>query len=401
MTRGRRAIVRGVPTSASTFPFVVQIVDLAFGAGFKAATTIFCGGTLVSERFVLTAAHCVEDFVRSPGALRVVIGRTAIFLGGEAGDEGEEIAHVRTVILHPEYRDSVRGHDVALLAIAPRREGTLPRPPGVALYAGGWERRRSPSLLVVGHGSVDAETVQVSTSLRFAPVATYDRDMCGEVYTLITHDALPPSVGCVYDDVHDACYGDSGSGLLFAHNGTFVQAGVVSWGLSCGVPNVPGYYARFDASVLSFLTGHVPSLRVLQNDSGAAGEGCACSDDCRSNGFLLPLATRCDPLVQCATGDGGECYLRSGSDCRVARGSSDFAGADLAACSFASPPGVRFDDPMGAPPSGTDALRPDETSHEGLPRAFVPVVAFGVPLALFLVVLWLRRGKKRNLRRVP
>src|SRR5688572_27341938 len=60
------AIHDGTRSRTERHPWVVAIEDRSGSQ--------FCGGTVVRERFVLTAAHCVVR--RTPGSLRVVVGRT-------------------------------------------------------------------------------------------------------------------------------------------------------------------------------------------------------------------------------------------------------------------------------------------------------------------------------------
>ncbi|CAH0731643.1 unnamed protein product, partial [Brenthis ino] len=83
-----------------------------------------CGGTLISEKWIVTAEHCIED--PAEGTARVLRIGTATF----EFDEVEELAQERdidTIIPHPEYRPPLKYHDIVLMKAKPaftvRREG--------------------------------------------------------------------------------------------------------------------------------------------------------------------------------------------------------------------------------------------------------------------------------------
>ena len=95
------AIHDGVRSTTERHPWMVAIED---ADGFQ-----FCGGTVIREDYVLTAAHCVIN--RSPGSLRVVVGRTDLRTG--AG----KIVRVDDIWIHPKYEEVALGVDLALLTL--------------------------------------------------------------------------------------------------------------------------------------------------------------------------------------------------------------------------------------------------------------------------------------------
>ena len=67
--RGLSTIIGGTDASPGEIPYQVSFQDISFGFNFH-----FCGGSIYSENYVITAAHCVtaED-VADPSFLQVCI----------------------------------------------------------------------------------------------------------------------------------------------------------------------------------------------------------------------------------------------------------------------------------------------------------------------------------------
>ena len=109
-----------VPDIADT-PWQVALVSGG------AARNQFCGGSLVAETWVLTAAHCVDNFAvdMNPARLEVVAGTL------EYASGGEQIG-VTEILVHPNWNDDTMDHDAALLRLA--SPATLGQP--IELMAG-------------------------------------------------------------------------------------------------------------------------------------------------------------------------------------------------------------------------------------------------------------------------
>jgi secreted trypsin-like serine protease len=197
----------------------------------------FCGASLVSATWVVTAAHCVDNGTR-PSDFFVLAGTTDVAVGGVRLDPVE-------IIVHPGYAPGKRPrNDIALIrlpspvpsaGIAPIAT-LLPDREAVALRAAGPVR-------VTGWGAVGHGGTAVR-ELRYVGVQVYSNDDCNDPVAYA--GAVMPEMVCAgyAEGGKDSCQGDSGGPLTAVDQGQRVLVGIVSWGEGCGRPNRYGVYAR-------------------------------------------------------------------------------------------------------------------------------------------------------------
>ena len=245
-------IVGGKPVPDGTYPFVVALLDLR--RGDTPSDQQFCGGSLIDATHVLTAAHCVAT-PPPLSSLRVVVGRTVL-----SSDMGT-VRGVTDIAVHPGYRPSRFGNDVAVLTLDQPVAGIAP----IARVASGSDRLDRPGtrLLVAGWGNMrrqspdQHEPDEFPDRMQKVSVPVVGDKSCDKVYE--PGASITGKVElCAGKPGVDSCQGDSG-GPLFAAlpEGGFRQVGVVSWGAGCGA-RYPGVYAQLSSGTLAkFIDGAI------------------------------------------------------------------------------------------------------------------------------------------------
>jgi secreted trypsin-like serine protease len=206
-----------------------------------------CGGSLIAPGVVLTAAHCVDTFKQTPGELKIRCGEW------DTQTTNEPYAHqdryVESLEIHPEFQAKNLHNDFAVLFLSEdfvlsSHIDTVCLPQADEVFDGencfstGWGKDQFGSagqyqvilkeidLPVVNHGSCQDKLR--STRL-------------GQKFKL--HDSFTCAGGI---NGKDTCKGDGGSPLVCPSKydpETYVQAGIVAWGIGCGEDGTPGVYA--------------------------------------------------------------------------------------------------------------------------------------------------------------
>ncbi|WP_444998217.1 trypsin-like serine protease [Aliikangiella sp. IMCC44359] len=224
-----------------------------------------CGGAIIADQWVLTAAHCISS--SWPSSVRVGVHRLSSNQG--------ETHNVIEKIVHPNFSSVGSGYDVALLKVSGTINSSYERAklptaaviqaaaqPGDILTVSGWGR------LTEGGSSPDV--------LHEVDVPVVSNSTCNSAYGGGINDTM--LCAGLASGGKDACQGDSGGPIVAAYQNQIYSIGVVSWGDGCARPNKYGVYAdtyRFVDWINSKIGGTTPPPppggKVLKNGVPATG----------------------------------------------------------------------------------------------------------------------------------
>lgn len=231
------AIVGGSSVPNGKYAFMASVQT----RGSDGSDGHFCGGSVVAERWVLTAAHCMEG--ERPRNLQVVVGRT------DLEQSRGQVARAERIVIHPKW-DETGTFDAALIKVD--RALQVPRIALAPLRNQSLERDGA-KLRVTGWGTEFFGSPVIPSRMKQVAVEAVADESCT---TNETQGFNAPSEVCAEALGGDSCQGDSG-GPLFGRlaDGRRVQVGIVSYGLGCAVPEFPGVYGEVNnPSIHGFIT---------------------------------------------------------------------------------------------------------------------------------------------------
>lgn len=234
-------IVGGTVAGLAEFPYQVLVLFDGY----------MCGGSIISNQYILTAAHCsVDDYgdTYAPSFYTVYAGlQNAGSLAKNGLNPYFEMRRVSAVLTNFNYDAGTMDYDVALLKLStplvwnagvkPVKLATTDRNTQFnnALY------RAGATSTVSGWGTTSSGG-DVSNKLRKVSLPLYNQNLCKSDYA----GQITPRMVCagLVDGGKDSCQGDSGGPLVVKVGGVAYQVGVVSWGDACAAPNAPGVYTK-------------------------------------------------------------------------------------------------------------------------------------------------------------
>jgi len=245
-----RRIIGGDPAKPFQFPWQVVL----YYANYENALS--CGGTIISSRTILTAAHCVSSYVTQWVGIP------------EGGVEYQNIRKVRVESFeaHPSFDYNILNYDFAVLTLEEELEfgeGILP-----ICLPSPYDNFDDVQAAILGWGYTENDVIP--DELMVANVTTMPNKECQEFFS--PSAVIDSSMICAAHPGKDTCQGDSGGPMmtLRQEEAYYVQIGVTSWGYGCARDH-PGVYSRVTDQlywIFSKMTGRTlptPVARTMDN----------------------------------------------------------------------------------------------------------------------------------------
>ncbi|XP_034413555.1 LOW QUALITY PROTEIN: serine protease 27-like [Cyclopterus lumpus] len=218
-------IVGGQNASPGSWPWFVSL---------NKAGGPFCGGSLINDQWVLTAAHCV------PGNelfnITTYLGRLT-----QSGPNVNLVSRkLKDIICHPSYDSQTNENDICLLKLLAPVDFTDYIQP-VCLASAGSTFHSGVSSWVTGFGNTQTDSISGADVLQEVNLPIVGNNECKCAYSEITDNMICAGLR---EGGKDSCQGDSGGPLVTKNGFTWIQSGVVSFGEGCARPMTPGGYTR-------------------------------------------------------------------------------------------------------------------------------------------------------------
>nr|WBW70043.1 venom protein [Lampona murina] len=229
-------VVGGHVAERTSFPFASALL---FATGSRSPFfSAYCGATLITDRHVVTAAHCLRD-ARKPSHIAVDVGDYSLRDG-----RNKTIILSRNFAMFPEYHAHSFHTDIGIIELqhpVSFESGihTVPLPKQ------GFELKPGTTVIVYGWGRL-SYTGDHPDKLNAVELPVVTNEKCQPQFV----SEIEPNMLCAGgEEGKDACIGDSGSGLVVRLDNQYVLSGVVSFGRNCALPGVPGVYTKVSSYV--------------------------------------------------------------------------------------------------------------------------------------------------------
>ncbi|OQR67393.1 proclotting enzyme-like [Tropilaelaps mercedesae] len=250
---GISRIVGGTEALPGSYPWMAAIYIRSGSTWLQA-----CGGALVTNKHVVTAAHCVVSGSRSqnlPTRLFLIrLGDHNLMTTDDLPQGVTVDVKVAKISRHSDFDSRTYKNDIAIMELEAPVQGSEYIKPVCLPYDGVYGSLDEEIAVVTGWGYTKYEG-HGSDVLKQATIRIWPQAECKDAFkreVTITDEYI-----CAGDGTgkKDSCQGDSGGPLVYNEGTKFYLIGIVSFGKKCATPGYPGAYTRV-TKYLDWLNNH-------------------------------------------------------------------------------------------------------------------------------------------------
>uniref|UniRef100_A0A1B6MQB4 Peptidase S1 domain-containing protein n=2 Tax=Graphocephala atropunctata TaxID=36148 RepID=A0A1B6MQB4_9HEMI len=239
-----KKITNGDPAELGAYPWMAA---LGFTKGNVRNPSWSCGGSLITDQYVLTAAHCLDPS-RTAGYRVTVVRLGDLDLASNTDGATPIDVEVEKIVYHPEYDNVKKTNDIGLIKLKKKVEFYDKLKP-ICLPSPEFRTNTFVNLAAKVAGWGVNKNNLPSSRLLEAELQVTDLGECRRNLTSAFPQVLiDKRIVCAYANDKDSCQGDSGGPLMMFRRlgpkSKMFILGVVSYGNKCALEGYPGVYTR-------------------------------------------------------------------------------------------------------------------------------------------------------------
>ncbi|XP_069802756.1 transmembrane protease serine 4-like [Dendropsophus ebraccatus] len=234
VNHNKQRIIGGQDTSIESSPWQVSLQYMGQHS---------CGGSILTPRMILCAAHCFQEKQQQVDRWRVQAGRSSLtYIFASQVDE---------IFIHTMYSLDLKAYDIAILKLKSDLSLSDSIQP-ICLPGFDISLPDNAALTVTGWGHTVEGGSSLASTLQRVFINLISNSACNAEYFGQVQDSMI-CAGRLSGGA-DTCQGDSGGPLVYMGYTSWEQVGIVSWGDGCGRPGKVGVYTEVSA-FLSWIYG--------------------------------------------------------------------------------------------------------------------------------------------------